>query len=548
MLPLMIVKSPRCDDLVTLPAGLTPDTRVRCPYTKEEFLIQEILDSLPPMLEVIDGPAATTVPVAPTAEAGAAEDLLMAEAAGDVSTTVAAEEGEAPAPAGDAMFDFLHGPSTAVQEKEEAAEEAKGPALFEPTGEGAASAAGAFDVTGEGAAAGAAESTAAPSRMKVRPRPKKKPKSAVVEIIKVVLGGFGGLLIAQIILWWAVPTGCSANPDPIGLAPKLPSFLHWMAPERLRNPDAVRPAPGPAVEGTQQGNGQRDPQAATVQQTPEELGTPFPAPGQENTTDDGKAQSHTDEDDSLAGLDVDVPGIDDDNLKPDGIGELEIEDPLESMPADSPTNTLGVLNPPTYDGEQLGESLKAAQAQQDEMEALGGLAGKDLRAIAAFYMPFCDLAQRATYVDPNELEARAQIEAVEKTLKELGKDKRNLDALGPVTEYYLDMKGTRKSEGILLAGVVRKIESRGKLYGTSVAIAGTDERVVMVLSRIDPESKISEGDRVIILGAMVKDPSANLGGYEGSEKEVVWGGLPVVLPKAGGRRPGRPDGGDQNRS
>jgi hypothetical protein len=552
MLPLMIVKSPRCDDLVTLPAGLTPDTRVRCPYTKEEFLIQEILDSLPPMLEVIDGPPAAEVAVAPTAEAvgataaladdaetDAAEDLLTPEIAGDASAAVAEEEGETPAPAGDAMFDFLHGSATAEAEPG-AATETKGAALFEPAGEGAASAAGVFDVTGEGTAEGAAESTAAPARMKVRPRPKKKPKSPVVEIIKVVLGGFGGLLIAQIILWWAVPTGCSANPDPIGLAPKLPGFLQWMAPERVRNPDTMPPT-APPVEGTQQGNGQQDPQLATLQQTPEQLGTPFPAPGTGDTSDNGGNVSSADA--GSSGLDVEIPGVESDALGSDRIDELDVENPLAEIPAEPSKEILGVLNPPEFTGQDLGESLSAAKAQRDEMEALGGLEGKDMRAVAAFYMPFCKLAERATYVNPNDLQARAQIEEVEETLKELGKDNRNLNALGTVTEYYLDMKGTRKSNGILLAGVVRKIEPRGKLHGTSVAVAGTDERVVMVLSRIDPKGKISEGDRVIILGAMVKDPSANLGGYEGSQSEVVWGGLPVVLPKAGGRRPGKTGGG-----
>jgi len=568
MLPLMIVKSPRCDDLVTLPAGLTPETRVRCPYTKEEFLIQEILDGLPPMLEVIDGPPAATIPGVPAAEAvgpvstptddakpDAGEELLMAEDAGDAATAVSEDDGEVPAPVDDSMFDFLHGPSAAVEEKEEPAAAAKGPALFEPTDEEAGSAAGAFDVTGEAAPGGAA-SDVAPSSMKVRTRPKKKPKNAAIEMVKVILGGFGGLLIAQIILWWAVPTGCSANPDPIGLAPQLPGFLQWMAPERLRNPDAMPVDPVPPVEGTQQGNPPQDPQVATSPQTPEQLGMPFPATGQGNTTNDGNAgpddngESGSDggQGDSDTGLSVDLPGIDDGDLTPGGIVEPGIDDPLEITPDAPSTNTLGVLNPPIYDGQQLGESHVAAKAQRDEMEKLGGLEGKDMRDIAGFYMPFCELAQRATYVNPKELEARAEIEEVEKTLQEFGKNNKNLDALGPVTEYYLNMTGPRKSEGILLAGVVRKIESRGKLFGTSVAIAGTQERVVMVLSRIDPKKKISDGDRVIILGAMVKDPSANLGGYEGSEKEVVWGGLPVKLPKIGPRRPTRPGGGAQNSS
>jgi hypothetical protein len=46
----------------------------------------------------------------------------------------------------------------------------------------------------------------------------------------------------------------------------------------------------------------------------------------------------------------------------------------------------------------------------------------------------------------------------------------------------------------------------------------------------------------------VDEPSLNLGGYEGNLPLVVWGGYPVVLPKAGGGAAGgarkkRPAGG-----
>jgi hypothetical protein len=538
---MLIVKSPRCDDLVTLPAGLTPDTRVRCPYTKEEFLIQEILDSLPPMLEVIDVPEATAVPAG---LAGATEDTLMAE---DASTAAAAAEAEAagdvPAPAGDAMFDFLHGPS-ATEAEPVAAADTKGPALFEPAGEDAASAVGAVEA-GEATAEQAAEATATPARMKMRPRPKKKPKSVPLELIKVVLGGFGGLLIAQIILWWAVPSGCSANPDPIGLAPKLPGFLHWMAPERLRNPETLPPVDAGGAT-TQQNNGQPDPQAATIQQTPGELAAPFPAAGAGTTSDKGGRDATPE--DELAGFGVDLPKFDTDGGGggPDGLGELQ--DPRDTQPAGTAPEFLGVLNPPVYDGEQLEAVLTAAKNQRDETETLGGLEGKGLRDVAVFYLPFCRLAERITYVNPNGQNVKPRIEAVEGVLKEIGQSRANLDALGAVTEYWLDMKGPRKSDGILIAGVVQEIKRRGRLHATSVEVFGTDQTVVMVLSRNDPRSKISEGDRVIMLGAMVKDPKDNLGGYDGNEGEVVWGGLPVVLSKGGGGRAGGGGGGGPKRS
>ena len=47
--------------------------------------------------------------------------------------------------------------------------------------------------------------------------------------------------------------------------------------------------------------------------------------------------------------------------------------------------------------------------------------------------------------------------------------------------------------------------------------------------RLDPSGFYQPRDHVLMLGAMVSDPAANLVGYEGSESTVVMGGFPVVL-------------------
>lgn len=50
---------------------------------------------------------------------------------------------------------------------------------------------------------------------------------ALASVIAIVFGGVCGLVLTQLILWWVM------GKDPFGIAPSLPGFLRWMAPQHF---------------------------------------------------------------------------------------------------------------------------------------------------------------------------------------------------------------------------------------------------------------------------------------------------------------------------
>jgi hypothetical protein len=168
----MIVTCPKCHEQVMLPGGVSPNARVRCPLCQEDYLLSEAMDRLPPALQILDpgepvGGAGGLATYANPYAAPAATGLLDSELA-PAASDLGAESAES---------DWNPAISTMPEQYEM------------PT-------------------------PAAPS-VRTSSRPRRKPKSAVGEIIKVVLGGVAGLSITQLGLWWF------ANNDPFDLGKTL---------------------------------------------------------------------------------------------------------------------------------------------------------------------------------------------------------------------------------------------------------------------------------------------------------------------------------------
>ncbi len=527
MLPLMVVKSPRCDDMVTLPAGLTPESRVRCPFTKEEFLVQEILDQLPPMLEVVDGPV-----TASAASTGAMAATMFDDAAAETADDSAA----------DSAFGFMdtaEKPDTAEQD----GETVKGAALFESGAGSEQPSASAFDFAAADVAESAAAdetSGAAPVGRKPRPRPNKKPKNAAAEIIKIVLGGVAGLVIAQAIMWWGMKT------DPFILAPKLPSWMAWAAPASLRNPDAVeeQPAGGDQVSGNGSGqNGQADQNSGPELDQPYDPDAPFPEAG----TGLQARDVVDDTDEHAASSDVPGTGGGADNAHTAVADDDTLEDLPDDPPPDEPVEErLGVRNAPSYTGDELGKALKEADDFKAKVEAEGGM---DLTArpqdAADMYRALCNLSERATFVDPDGNQVKDRLAAAEGIVLDLSKKKSQLDAIGRFGATWLELGEKRPGNGIALAGTVMSIAPQGELFDTELQLFAGGQPVVTVMSKVDPQEAYSKDDRIVILGSVVEEPSLNLAGYEGNQSIVTWRGYPVILPKADKRGSNRAGGGGQ---
>ena len=180
----MIATCPKCHEEVLLPGGVQPESRVRCPLCREEYLLADAMSKLPPPLILVD-------PIPVSGGGGgygvgyggvSGQDLLADESGGELSLAPADDGGVATA---EEELSVGFGPAVAKSK---------------PTG-------------------------IRPTARKSRPQ-----KGMAGEMIKIVLGGVAGLVIAQLIIWW-LPT---AQPnDPFGLAPKVASysFSRWIVPK-----------------------------------------------------------------------------------------------------------------------------------------------------------------------------------------------------------------------------------------------------------------------------------------------------------------------------
>ncbi len=52
---------PRCDEAVTVPAGVQPETRVACPLCQEELTGEDFIGQLPPALVLLDAAAEVVI-------------------------------------------------------------------------------------------------------------------------------------------------------------------------------------------------------------------------------------------------------------------------------------------------------------------------------------------------------------------------------------------------------------------------------------------------------------------------------------------------------
>ena len=162
-----IAACPKCSEEVSLPSQASAQARVRCPFCQEEYVLSDVLDSLPPALEVL----------------------------GDLGGS-SQDSGHGSASPGESAINAF-------------AAVAAGDSPSKP-------AASAFDFHEE-----SAPSAARPSKPGTGARPhrrKRKPKKPVIEVLKIVGGGTLGIIGAILIIWWVI------GKDPFKLGPKVASF------------------------------------------------------------------------------------------------------------------------------------------------------------------------------------------------------------------------------------------------------------------------------------------------------------------------------------
>lgn len=541
---------PKCHDEVTVPPGAPRVARVRCPWCREQFELAEVLDRLPPMLEIVSAPGAAKE---------ATEDLGGFEAS----------------------------PEQEFRLQESSEPEARGPS-FDFSGNGPATA------TAAAPSVAARPRTAKPT---TSARPRRKEKSALAEIVKVVLGGVVGLVLAQLILWW-LPGEWSR--DPFEMGPKVSKYVPLIVPKvwhgqpesaggasgenPSRNSDSAgssqlaggskaRPSrntsggtagnagssgsgmrSGALGGGGLGGSGQPEPSGAPAgkENSPPDL-TLSPQLGENEplTTTENAAPDKL-PGNPLAISDPDLPDLTVDlvpstaSTKTQTPGEatpanppapaVEVATPADnatppaanatpSVPAE-PANTpepsaadafVGVKDAPMYVVDEIAQSLVEAQAAQKVHEA--DPANED--AGKAFYVALTDLAEKLTYADANDPK-----------IAELAQQAGDLVAKGNLRENVLlisahaaTLLGAKKQDrpnpGIVLVGKVEALEKEGDLHVMRLKLpSNVSAGVIPVFSKSEPQHK--PGETLFVFGTLVDEPAKRLSGYSGGLPSVVW--------------------------
>ncbi len=226
-------RCPRCNDAVRLPTQSSH--WVRCPHCRSEYPVDQVLEQLPPELEVISAPSAVDGAGNSEFEAQrSAEGLVEVDSQFDESVDGAIIPGVQPRP-------------------QTIAESGSGVSLVTSN---------PSIVVNESKAHVRSPETLRAERRKAVAR-KQRAFSEQMGIVKVALGGVAGLMIGQLILWWLPKP---YRTDPMKLAPQLPTPVAFLAPASLRGdvptltkdesfptgiaPESDTPVPAPSTRAT----------------------------------------------------------------------------------------------------------------------------------------------------------------------------------------------------------------------------------------------------------------------------------------------------------
>jgi hypothetical protein len=506
-----IAPCPKCHESVRIPPTASPQASVRCPLCLDEFLLAEAYQSLPPFLEVIEDP-----------EKGAAS-------AESVVTT----------------GDF---------------------GLASPDADDLPELAPAFSIdrSREVSAVSSAPST---NRRRGPVRPQRKKKNPAVEVVKIVLGGIAGLVIAQLLLWW-MPWQ-NLRRDPFGLGPSIAGYAPWLVPARFRGDlgtDASAVGADSAADHQFDAANTADLSASGLPQRDfgdlDDLDQAPPSgkvkskPATDKKRPDDLPLVAAEEDavdltpDPLALVTELPPSVDTADL---GDDLFEVHPPME-LSDDLETDPILEIDPEPVPADlESGSSPKPRPAAVDNVRRLTSVPPfrpADLTAALTEVQPTFEALSSADTDEALDLikQTYANLTALAEIAaggEELDQSDRRLAAslllslvekpdgviswLGRAGTTWLRATDRRSNNGILLVCEVQSVQAEDDLYRTELLLS--DGKAIASYSDTDPAEFFQPGEQVLLMGVVVDQPADHLSGYTGQEPSVIWGPFFRVVPK-----------------
>jgi hypothetical protein len=386
---------------------------------------------------------------------------------------------------------------------------------------------------------GASGGTAVAARPQLRPVSRRRPqeKSAIGELVKVVLGGMAGLAGGLLVLWW----GFGVDVGDLGPTVSKVQYLRFLVPPKLRAQtvppgnessqlDTMNAESGQGRGDAKQQSGEDGTGGDSQPASDGDKAQGKPATGKEN-----KKGNKPPEEDPFAALDL--PGA-----KPAAgdAPELKIDDPLsaikpkeedkpkrkEKPPATEPEGGgggfFGKGRPPTQ--AVLGQRLaQAVEAVNQSIDALEDVNRDDSAAADAALRYVYDMAARlataALEIDRSAAEFTDHRQTLDDCLRRLAGDPRRTNVIRQRARVKLE-DAANNGSWILIAGTVKDVRSAGDWFETMVD-ATDDGRFAAVLTTEDPQGTWRVNDQVVVLGRVLRDPADNAKGYQGDAEVAV---------------------------
>jgi len=195
-------------------------------------------------------------------------------------------------------------------------------------------------------------------------------------------------------------------------------------------------------------------------------------------------------------------------LKPDVPAAVKPEIKPEIKPVEPEVPTVGPKTAHMFEAAALNEAVaKATPPSQISPDAYGDL---------------CKLAEMATYVKTGGDAGKKSLTAL---LAKLAADPQAAGKLTGLAKSRLDDPSA--TGGVVLTGSIIVSKNKGELYGTALKIDGQAGPVMVFSSH---SLDVNAGDKVLVPGAIVRDPAKNLPGYTGKQPVIVWADSAVKLP------------------
>ena len=457
----------RCHEEITVPAGLAPASEVQCPLCQDVFELAEVLSAAPPALIVLNA--------------------VPTDAAAEGSSIDGASEG-IDLGAGMSAGSFSLGAATAG-------------------GEGLGELKLASDPASTFTSASAATTPGAAPRSSSR---KRKSKSPVAEILKVVLGGVFGLGGGYFILLWVF--GVNAVPE---LTNTISRFAAFAVPAKFHDPDQKSNGSS-SVEDAGSQNGS----ANALPPLPEDAGSSRPPA-------ETQAAVFANDQDALGGVE---PSNSADPAIPDF--DINSPDTVLNAPADEATASQGtagdaagvdVTNPGHFVSSSPRVTLAELSAPIEQAEAAitqwqeGGDGNHQQQALSAM----ATLGQLLAYADQENDQVKQLLPRVTKLMREFTDGKKR-EAWIKQTESWFRQQATDRTgpHGFLSIGKVGETSAAGDFYRTPVKLAGPAKTEVLVISETEAAAP-PNGKIVSFLGTLLSDPATRIQGLEEQEQPIV---------------------------